>query len=98
MPNNQIAGMLEDFVTALVPTGDVLLPRARVVVQEIESDGIHRYPLVHHAKALMHTWLAWQSIPGQPMGQAITAATLDHNAPLASLFVQWLLRLFQPDS
>lgn len=96
MPNNQNPGELEDFVRALIPTGDSLLPKAEMIVQNIEREGISRYPSAHRAKALIHTWLAWQRDPGQPMGQAITTATLDHASPLASRFVQWLLRLFQP--
>ena len=97
MPNNIIPGTLDDFVTALIPTDDPLLPWAEMIVQSIESEGISRYPSAHRTKALIYTWLAWQRVPGQPMGQAITAATLDYNSALASIFVQWLRRLFQSD-
>lgn len=29
---------------------------------------------VHHSKAVIHTYLAWQDEPGNPLGQAITIA------------------------
>ena len=95
MPNNQDWGMLEDFVAYLIPDGDPLRPKAQAIIADIERDGLHRYTLPHHhPKALIHTWLAWQERPGQPMGQAITARALLHDAPLARTFVEWLLRLF----
>lgn len=94
MPDNLLPGMLEDFVRFLVPDGDVLLSKAESVLAEIEQSQIHRYSLVHHPKALIHTWLAWQKIPGRPMGQSITARVLLHDTPVALSFVRWLQRLF----
>ncbi len=94
MPNNQLPGMLEDFVTCLVPPEDALLAKARTILAELEADGLHRYSLVHHPKALIHTWLAWQDKPGMPMGQAITARVLHKDAELAQCFVAWLQQLF----
>ncbi len=95
MPNNQLSGMLEDFVTYLIPPDDALYPKAVEILQEIEEAGINRYTLIHHAKALIHTWLAWQETPGMPMGQAITARVLSHESPIAIAFVAWLNNLFQ---
>ena len=97
MPDNQLRGMLEDFVSVLIPAGDPLAQRAENCLQEIEREDLCRYPLVHHPKALIHTWLAWQELPGRPMGQAITAHVLDHDKPLAARFVRWLNRLFNPE-
>jgi hypothetical protein len=73
MPDNESPGMLEDFAARLIPAGDGLLARAEAVLQEIEDAGLNRYTPVHRSKALIHTWLAWQETPGQPLGQAITA-------------------------
>ena len=95
MPDNQLPGMLEDFVKLLVPDNDLLLPKAEYMLAEIEREGLHRYTLVHHSKALIHTWLAWQEVPGFPMGLSITAQILLHNNPIALNFVDWLNRLFQ---
>ncbi|MGD2183569.1 DUF3226 domain-containing protein [Lusitaniella coriacea] len=94
MPNNQLPGMLEDFVSYLIPATDLLHPKAELVLQELERDGIQRYSVVHYPKALIHTWLAWQEKPGMPMGQAITAKVLEAESPVASLFVDWLKSLF----
>jgi hypothetical protein len=94
MPDNQLPGMLEDFVAHLIPQNDLLLPKAEFILTEIERENLHRYPLLHHPKALIHTWLAWQELPGRPMGQSITAQVLSPNNPIAIAFVEWLNRLF----
>lgn len=94
MPNNQLLGMLENFVTCLIPDGDNLLPKADNILSEIERESLNRYTLIHHPKALIHTWLAWQDIPGRPMGQSITAQVLLHDTDVALLFINWLKHLF----
>jgi hypothetical protein len=94
MPNNQLPGILEDFIAHLIPEGDLLASRVEACLQEIEREGLNYYNLAHRAKAFIHTWLAWQENPGLPMGQAITAHVLDPNEPLAVTFVDWLNRLF----
>ena len=94
MPNNQIPGMLEDFVAHLIPSDDTLYPKAESILQEIETAAINRYTSIHHPKALIHTWLAWQETPGMPMGQAITAQVLSYNATIAIAFIDWLTQLF----
>jgi len=93
MPDNVIRGMLEDFVTCLVPANDTLWPRAvNCVVQIPESE--RRFSPAHQAKAHIHTWLAWQEEPGRPMGQAITKRYLDAEAESAQRFIAWIRRLF----
>lgn len=94
MPNNQVPGMLEDFVAHLILDDDTLKPVAEDTLQSIEKNGLNRYRPVHRPKALIHTWLAWQENPGMPMGQAITAHVLQHNHSLANQFVKWLGNLF----
>jgi hypothetical protein len=95
MPNNQLPGMLEDFVAHLIPSNDGLRPKAEAILQEIELAGLNRYTSVHRPKALIHTWLAWQETPGMPMGQAITARVLSYDCAIALTFVEWLQRLFE---
>ncbi len=94
MPDNQLSGMLEDFAAQLIPNGDILLGKAEDVLQELERDGLQQYGTTNHAKALIHTWLAWQATPGMPIGLAITAKALDHDTPAARRFVAWVRRLF----
>lgn len=95
MPDNQANGMLEDFLSYLVPVEDQLLPIARNTLAAIESSNLNKYSLAHHSKALIHTWLAWQSPPGRPFGTAITVNILTSHQPLALLFIEWVKRLFE---
>ncbi|MBW4680772.1 MAG: hypothetical protein KME19_11740 [Microcoleus vaginatus WJT46-NPBG5] len=95
MPDNQLPGMLEDFIAHLIPANDVLRPKVEAILQEIEQASINRYTPVHHPKAFIHTWLAWQEKPGMPMGQAITARVLGYDQEIALTFVEWLKCLFE---
>jgi hypothetical protein len=94
MPDNQLPGMLENFVARLISADDELLVKAELFLQEVEQTGLNRYTLIHNPKALIHTWLACQETPGMPMGQAITSQVLSYDSPLALVFVEWLRRLF----
>lgn len=94
MPDNRLDGMLEDFVAYMIPDGDKLLPEVEAVLKNLESNKLNQYKLTHHAKARMHTWLAWQDEPGVPMGTAITKRVLSTDGELCSRFVGWLCRLF----
>jgi hypothetical protein len=98
MPDNLESGMLEDFVKILIPQSDLLLNEVEFSLENIESKGLNRYKPVHKTKAKIHTWLAWQEDPGTPMGLAITKSYLDTNQELCKLFVNWINRLFNPQS
>lgn len=93
MPDNQMSGILEDFLRFLVPQGDELMEH---VEQSIENIPVAqcRFPESRKPKARMHTWLAWQEEPGKPFGQAISARYLDPHLPAANIFVAWLRRVF----
>ncbi|MDH5681605.1 MAG: hypothetical protein OEZ36_08460, partial [Spirochaetota bacterium] len=93
MPNNQDAGMLEDFLIQLVPEDKIQV--ARDAVEMAISKKVHGFKDVHRSKADIHTYLAWQDEPGSPLGQAITAYSLDPKQEIAQEFVAWLKRLFQ---
>jgi hypothetical protein len=95
MPDNQLPGMVESFVANLIADNDPLAGKAQGILDEIENENLQRYSSVHRPKAFIHTWLAWQETPGQPMGQAITAKILQHDRVLATRFVKWLLQLFE---
>ena len=94
MPDNKLPGMLEDFVSYLIPSEDKLKDRAEAILKQIEIENINVYSLTHSQKAFIHTWLAWQKTPGMPMGQAITAKALSNNSEIANIFITWLKRLF----
>ena len=73
---------------------DALMKKSEDVLTELEEEGIQKYKPVHRSKAKIHTYLAWQDIPGRPMGQAITANILNANSELAMKFAKWLKELF----
>jgi hypothetical protein len=93
MPDNQLPGMLENFIEFLVPDGDVLWPKAVACVGQLPKEE-RRFRPQHRQKAHVHTWLAWQEEPGTPLGQAITKRYLDANAPHAQRLIEWICRLF----
>ena len=95
MPDNQSAGILEDFLRDMIPRPSPLLEHAQCSMATI-PDG-HRL-FRDESKALMHTWLAWQETPGYPFGTAITAHFLDPGVPQAAVFAAWLRNLFFADT
>lgn len=96
MPDNIHLGMVEDFALSLASADDALLIEAEDELQRIEESENNLYPLIHHSKAKIHTYLAWQEEPGCPIGLSITKHVLDPNHPIAQNFVQnWLVPLFQ---
>ena len=98
MPNNKLPGMLEDFVRYLIPADDKLQQKVIALLDEIETEELNPYSLTHRPKALIHSWLALQSKPGMPMGQAITAKALSEDSAIASIFINWLNDLFNTNS
>lgn len=94
MPNNQVNGMLEDFITFLIPEKDHLMPIVYSTLDEIESKGLNLCATHHRAKASIHTWLAWQESPGRPMGSSITKRYLTTDVETCNILINWLNRLY----
>jgi hypothetical protein len=89
MPNNQIPGMLEDFLAFLVPESDKMLPRVAAFLEGIpEAERLFSEKRV--AKARIHAYLAVQKEPGKPLGLAITFRYLDAEKPVVDPFLNWL--------
>jgi hypothetical protein len=92
MPNNTIAGMLEDFCLEMVD------PRGRTTAEDTirtaEAAGVTSFIPSHRSKAIVHTFLAWQDEPGNPLGLAITTQALRPNTNTARTFIEWLQLLF----
>ena len=93
MPDNSSGGMIEDFMTFLIPPDDPLFEHARTVVANLPATP-RRFPANRATKALIHTWLAWQEEPGKPMGQAITKKFFVARGPHFDSFLSWMKRLF----
>ncbi|MGF1538811.1 MAG: DUF3226 domain-containing protein [Elainellaceae cyanobacterium] len=97
MPDNQLSGMLEDFLLQLTDSEDSLITRAEYVVDQIpEID--RRFGTTKRSKAVIHTWLAWQKDPGTPLGLSITRRYLEPTRNPAPAFKAWLEALFLPVS
>ncbi len=96
MPNNNTSGMLEDFVSVLIPNENEILPFVNETLESLEINKLNNYKPIHKSKARIHTWLAWQENPGTPMGLAITRSFLNANNELCNLFINWINKLFNP--
>lgn len=94
MPNNDLNGMLEDFISFLVPKEDELLPIVESTLDHIERQGLNKYSTNHRSKATIHSWLSWQETPGTPMGLAITRKYLTTDDVNCTLLINWLKALF----
>ena len=92
MPNNIDVGMLEDFCLLLVEEDKIAV--ADECIKIAMKKNATSFKKVHYAKALIHTYLAWQDEPGKPIGQAITAKILEPSYPISLEFKKWLIELF----
>lgn len=93
MPNNRSLGMLEDFLSMLIAPADPTWDYANDATNHARTLGAP-VSTIHHAKAVIHTWLSWREEPGKPFGIAITARYFQHDTPEALAFVDWFRRLF----
>ncbi|MGB0524867.1 MAG: DUF3226 domain-containing protein [Flammeovirgaceae bacterium] len=94
MPNNNLSGMLEDFIQFLVPDEDQLMPIVQQHIADIEARKLQKYKTTFHSKAEIHSWLALQEDPGTPFGLSITKRYLTVDKEQCQLFVNWLRQLF----
>ena len=93
MPNNQLAGELEDFVQTMMPSSDQIWTRSQAYINNIPEE--HRTFLPGKVlKAQLWAWLATRKLPGR-MGAAIKAEELEIDVEYCIRFVGWLRRLFQ---
>jgi hypothetical protein len=97
MPDNQRPGALEDYLRLLVPPADLYVSIAESTVDALPASP-SRFADHHRVKAVVHTWLAWQSDPGTPLGFAITKKYLQPDGPHTDALLHWLQRLFTPDA
>jgi hypothetical protein len=91
MPDNASEGALEEFAMDLVPDEDELWSYSREVIGGLPE---RRFDDNDEGKAQIHTWLAWQETPREPIGRALTQDVLNPGADLAQRFVAWVRRLF----
>ncbi len=94
MPNNKTTGMLEDFISFLVPEGDRLKSIVYETLDKVEKQGLNKYKPIHRSKAFIHNWLSYQETPGTPLGLAITKEYLTTNSETCTKLGEWLKNLF----
>lgn len=92
MPDYRTQGQLEDFIQQLIPSGDLVWPRAVAYIDDIPADA-RRFKPRKTQRAKIHAWLAARAEP-RKMGLAIQAGDLDADAQPAIHFMNWLQRLF----
>ncbi|MCK4564199.1 MAG: hypothetical protein KAU94_05975 [Verrucomicrobia bacterium] len=92
MPDNLSKGMLEDFLAQLAP--EDAMGFAKGCVADAKDKGFSSFKDDHQPKAEIHTYLAWQDEPGNPLGIFIDANALDVHLPVAKEFVEFLKKLF----
>ena len=95
MPDNRSRGMLETFLAFLVSSESTSLwQHAQASVANAQT---HHAPfrVAHKDKAEIHTYLAWQDPPGDPLGLALTRKCLRPDVPCAQQFAHWFMQLFQ---
>jgi hypothetical protein len=91
MPDNVSEGALEEFAMELIPDEDQLWGYSHEVIDGLPE---RRFDDKDEGKAQIHTWLAWQETPREPIGRALTQEVLNPEADLAERFVEWIRRLF----
>jgi len=95
MPDNRNKGMLETFLSYLVPDqSDRLWQFTRQTVQEAKENYQADFKEVHRDKANIYTWLAWQDEPGRQLHEAIKETIFHANHPKAQDFVNWFKNLY----
>lgn len=94
MPNNNLNGMLEDFIAFLVPAEDQLLSIVNSTLGDIEKNGLNKYSLTHKSKAIIHSWFSIQEDPGTPLGQGITKRYLSTDGETCKKLINWINDLF----
>lgn len=95
MPDNKMRGMLETFLTYMIPTGNEKLWQfAQEVTQEAKNKGA-AFKDTHLDKANIYTWLAWQKPPGLQLHQSVMRKRiLNPQHPNAQKFVTWFKTLY----
>jgi hypothetical protein len=96
MPDNESKGMLEDFLSTIVPyEANELWQECVRHVAAARARYSKLCTEIHLPKAHLHSWLALQDPPGERIGTAIAKKFLDPSSPNAKGFVDWFNRLYK---
>lgn len=61
---------------------------------KLNQKSIATYKDIHHSKAVIHSYLAWQNEPGYPIGLSIKAKVLTTACANVSNFVTWVKMMY----
>lgn len=92
MPDNNSSGELEDFVSAMIPDGDLVWPLAQDYIEGIPKED-RKFTEKKIQRAKLYAWLASREDP-RLMGVAIRAGDLRVDGNLSTTFADWLRQLF----
>ena len=96
MPDNASSGMIETFLRLLVPDPSNPVWLYAQEAAKVAKDRGAPYKDVHVDMAYVHTWLAWQDQPGQPLGEALKGkAIFGPKSAAAKPFADWFIKLFE---
>ena len=92
MPDNKTDGFLEDFIkSSIIQSEFNLLAHANSTVTQLPAP---KFKTIHKSKADIATWMAWQTMPGQPLVGAVGGNLLDFNNSQAKNFIDWLKHIY----
>jgi hypothetical protein len=102
MPDNQMPinkgelAYLEHFYEQIIHPEDKFLTKASAIIEEISADKDCNFTLKDKQKAKIHTWLAWQTDPGNSMGISLKKkSSFDLKSAAVINFVEWLESVFE---
>ena len=93
MPNNELPGELENFVSEMISDDDPVWPRSQSYIDGIPKSE-RKFTEKKVLRAKVHAWLATREEP-RKMGVAIRAQDLRVDGPLSTRFANWLRQLFE---
>lgn len=95
MPDNRSRGMMETFLSFLLPEGsEAIWDHATSSVSQAKIRGAACREC-HNDKANMFTYLAWGDPPGQTFGTAIAKSILNGTSEKARPFLMWFKKLYE---
>ena len=94
-PDNESQGMMETFLSYLVPDGQsTVWDYAKQAALEAKNQGAI-YKDAHLDKANIYTWLAWCNPPGRQLHDAVIQKIFEPASPLAVPFITWFKSLYE---
>jgi hypothetical protein len=87
---------LEHFYEQIIHPEDKFLTKASAIIEEISADKDCNFALKDKQKAKIHTWLAWQTEPGNSMGISLKKKSFfDLKSAAVLNFTEWLESVFE---